>query len=120
MSTQRDPIRISITDPVLIRVAALAEERGVDAYVVGGYVRDAVMGRPRTDIDITVVGDAIEFARFVAESFHTTIIEYKQYRTAMVPVRDHHLEFVGTRSESYETDSRNPIVHEGTLQDDLR
>ena len=63
MSTQRDPIRISITDPVLIRVAALAEQRGVDAYVVGGYVRDALMGRPRTDIDITVVGDPIEFAR---------------------------------------------------------
>ena len=60
MSTQRDPIRISITDPVLIRVAALAEQRGVDAYVVGGYVRDALMGRPRTDIDITVVGDPIE------------------------------------------------------------
>ncbi len=120
MSTQRDPIRISITDPVLIRVAALAEQRGVDAYVVGGYVRDALMGRPRTDIDITVVGDPIEFARFVAESFHTTIVEYKAYRTAMVPVRNHHLEFVGTRSERYESDSRNPIVGEGTLHDDLR
>jgi poly(A) polymerase len=62
MSAKRDPIQIEILDPILLRVAALAQERSVDAYVVGGYVRDAVMGRARTDIDITVVGDPLEFA----------------------------------------------------------
>lgn len=120
MSPQRDPIRIDITDPILIRIAALAEERGVDAYVVGGYVRDAVMGRLRTDIDITVVGDPLEFARAVAQVFRSKTVEYERFRTALVPVGDHHLEFVGTRSEQYEAHSRNPIVVEGTLEDDLR
>ncbi|MCX6139381.1 MAG: CCA tRNA nucleotidyltransferase [Candidatus Kapabacteria bacterium] len=120
MSSQRDPIRIDITDPILIRIAALAEERHVDVYVVGGYVRDAVMGRQRTDIDITVVGDPIEFARAVAAMFHTKTVEYERFRTAMVPVGDHQLEFVGTRSERYEMESRDPIVSEGTLEDDLR
>lgn len=120
MSSQRDPIRIDITDPILIRIAALAVERNVEVYVVGGYVRDAVMGRQRSDIDITVVGDPIEFARAVATLFHTKTVEYERFRTAMVPVGDHQLEFVGTRSEKYEADSRDPIVTEGTLEDDLR
>lgn len=68
MSTTSNTV-IDITDPVLLRIAALAHEHGVHAYVVGGYVRDAIMGRARTDIDITVEADPLEFARVVADVF---------------------------------------------------
>ncbi|MFN6135086.1 MAG: CCA tRNA nucleotidyltransferase [Bacteroidota bacterium] len=111
---------IDITDPVLLRIALLAHELNVRAYVVGGYVRDAVMGRTRTDIDICVEGDALAFARAVADLFRSKTVEYERFRTALVPVGDHHLEFVGTRREEYRSDSRKPIVVEGTFEDDLR
>ncbi|HBB26517.1 MAG TPA: tRNA nucleotidyltransferase [Bacteroidetes bacterium] len=111
---------IDITDPVLLRIALLARERNVRAYVVGGYVRDAVMGRARTDIDICVEGDALAFARAVADLFRSKTVEYERFRTALVPVGDHHLEFVGTRREEYRSNSRKPIVVEGTFEDDLR
>jgi len=111
---------ISITDPILLRIAALAADRNVELYVVGGFVRDSIMGRPRTDIDITVVGDPLAFARDVATLFHSSPIIYERFRTAMVPIGEHHIEFVGTRMERYEEGSRNPIVQEGTLDDDLR
>lgn len=120
MPVHRDPLQIDLRDPVLLRVAALAHERSIDAYVVGGYVRDAVMGRARTDIDITVVGDPLAFARSVAEVFRSKTVEYERFRTAMVPVGEYQLEFVGTRMERYTPDSRNPVVVEGTLEDDLR
>jgi poly(A) polymerase len=120
MSLPSDPVRIEISDPILLRIAALAGERGLDTYVVGGYVRDALMGRSRTDIDITVVGDPLAFARDVAAVFRSKTVEYERFRTAMVPIGDHQVEFVGTRMERYEPGSRNPIVSEGTLEDDLR
>lgn len=111
---------IDITDPILLRISAFAVERGIDAYVVGGYVRDSLMGRPRTDIDITVVGDALDFADAVASLFNSRAVHYERFRTALVPVGEHHLEFVGTRAEVYEPGSRNPVVTEGSLEDDLR
>jgi len=111
---------IEISDPVLLRIAALAHERGIRAYVVGGYVRDALMGRARTDIDITVQGDPLEFARAVAEVFRSKTVEFANFRTAMVPIGEYQVEFVGTRREEYHESSRKPIVVEGTLEDDLR
>jgi tRNA nucleotidyltransferase/poly(A) polymerase len=111
---------IEISDPVLLRIAALAHERGISAYVVGGYVRDALMGRARTDIDITVQGDPLEFARAVADVFRSKTVEFANFRTAMVPIGDYQVEFVGTRREEYHESSRKPIVVEGTLEDDLR
>lgn len=113
-------MKIDIDDPILLRIAALAEEQGTEIHVVGGYVRDALMGRRRTDIDITVVGDSLAFADRVASLFRSRAVIYERFRTALVPVQDHHLEFVGTRQERYEPGSRNPIVTEGTLEDDLR
>lgn len=120
MATQRDTVRIDITDPILLRIAALADELGTDVYVVGGYVRDALMGRARTDVDITVVGDPLVFARAVADVFCSKTVEYERFRTAMVPIQGHQLEFVGTRNEKYQAGTRNPVVVEGTLEDDLR
>ncbi len=120
MSTSEDPIRIDITDPILLRIAHIAKEHHTDIYVVGGYVRDSLLGRGRTDIDITVVGDPLTFARVVANVFRSKTVEYERFRTAMVPIGDYQIEFVGTRSETYRPNSRNPIVEEGTLHDDLR
>ena len=111
---------IEIDDPILLRIAAIADEQGTEIHVVGGYVRDALMGRTRTDIDITVVGDALAFAKHVATVFRSKAVIYERFGTAMVPIDDHHIEFVGTRQERYEEGSRNPIVTKGTLEDDLR
>ena len=113
-------MNVAIDDPILLRIAAIADEQGAEIYVVGGYVRDAVMGRMRTDIDITVVGDALAFAQKVSEVFRSKAVVFERFRTAMVPIQDHQIEFVGTRQERYEQGSRNPIVTEGTLEDDLR
>ena len=113
-------MKVAIDDPILLRIAAIADEQGAEIYVVGGYVRDAVMGRMRTDIDITVVGDALAFAQQVSEVFRSKAVVFERFRTAMVPIQDHQIEFVGTRQERHEEGSRNPIVTEGTLEDDLR
>jgi len=114
------PLTIPIDLPVLLRIAALADEKGASVYVVGGYVRDALMQRERTDVDITVVGDAIAFAEKVAALFRSKAVVYERFGTAMVPIGDTHVEFVGTRREEYEADSRKPTVTIGTLEDDLR
>lgn len=111
---------ISITDPLLLRYAQLAHERGWETYVVGGFVRDSLLGRERTDLDITVVGNPLPVARATAEMFGSHTVEYERFRTAMVPAFGRLIEFVGTRSEQYQEGSRNPLVVEGTLEDDLR
>ncbi len=89
-------------------------------YVVGGYVRDILRGGARKDIDCTVIGDALGFAHIVAKKFRSKAVVYERFRTAMVPIGEYQIEFVGTRKEEYRPHSRNPIVSEGTLEDDLR
>lgn len=111
---------IAITDPVLLRIAAIAHDAGVQCYVVGGFVRDALLQKDRSDIDITVIGDPVRFARMVADAFKSQTVEYERFRTAMVPAFGKQIEFVGTRQEVYREGSRKPIVKEGTLEDDLR
>lgn len=111
---------VVIDHPIILRIAALAADKGASAYVVGGYVRDALMGRARSDVDITIVGDAVDFARQVANLFNSKAVVYERFGTAMVPVGDMHVEFVGTRREEYHANSRKPVVTMGTLDDDLR
>lgn len=111
---------IPLHEPIIQDIGAIAVECGVEIYVVGGYVRDFLRGAKRTDIDFTVIGDALAFAEKVAKKFHTKAVIYERFRTALVPIGEHHLEFVGTRKEEYEPNSRKPIVSEGTLEDDLR
>jgi tRNA nucleotidyltransferase/poly(A) polymerase len=100
-------------------LAALATTHGFRLYVVGGYVRDRILGIDSKDIDFTVVGDALEFARLVAEAKHSKAVIYERFRTALVPVGEYLLEFVGTRKEEYLEHSRKPIVTEGTFEDDI-
>lgn len=111
---------IDIADPVLLRIAALAVELGLEVWVVGGFVRDSFLGKSRKDIDITVVGDPIDFAHRIAAVFKTTPVIYERFRTAMVPCDGHHIEIVGTRVEHYNPATRKPSTAVGTLEDDLR
>jgi tRNA nucleotidyltransferase/poly(A) polymerase len=107
-------------DPILQRIAKVADSLDVQVYVVGGYVRDYFLGSARKDIDFTVVGDALLFARQIAMHFNSKAVIYERFRTALVPVGEYHLEFVGTRREEYMPGSRKPVVTEGTFQDDIR
>lgn len=102
-------------------VGTTADSIGRPCYVVGGYVRDLIIGRPSKDIDFVTVGSGIELAEAVAAAIgpKTHIAVYRTYGTAQVHDRELELEFVGARKESYRRDSRNPIVEDGTLTDDL-
>jgi poly(A) polymerase len=90
------------------------------AYVIGGYVRDCIMGRQSKDIDIVVVGSGIDLAKKVAKKTGpgTSISTFKSFGTAMLKFEDTEIEFVGARKESYRRESRKPIVENGTLEDD--
>lgn len=109
------------SDPVLKHVGRVADENSREAYVVGGYVRDILLGRPCTDIDFVTVGSGVELARAVGRSFgpRTRVTVFRTYGTARLMHKGQELEFVGARKESYRHDSRNPIVENGTLADDI-
>lgn len=87
-------------------------------YVIGGYVRDIFLKRPSKDIDILVVGNGIEFAEQVGAKLKTKVAVFKNFGTAMLKHGDLEIEFVGARKESYRSNSRKPIVENGTLADD--
>lgn len=105
---------------MLKMVGAEADRLGLECYVIGGYVRDLFLHRESTDIDVVVVGSGISLAEAVAKKLgkgaHLSV--FKTYGTAQVKRGDLELEFVGARRESYTRDSRNPIVEDGTLQED--
>jgi poly(A) polymerase len=112
--------RIEIRDVLLKRIGIVADGESIAAYVVGGYVRDHLLGKEVKDTDIVVIGDGIEFAKKVANDFgRTNLILFENFGTAMLPLDDRKLEFVGARKESYSKDSRKPQVEGGTLDDDL-
>lgn len=105
--------------PIFSIIKELADRTGTKCYVIGGYVRDRIMGRPfKNDVDILVIGSGIEFATKLGEQLHTKVAVYKSFGTAMLVYDGLDVEFVGARKESYRRDSRNPIVEDGTLQDD--
>ena len=99
-------------------VSEVARERGVRAFAIGGYVRDCFLGRPCNDIDIVVEGSGIDFAQAVGEKTGKTVSYVKNFGTAMLHFEGDEVEFVGARKESYRRESRNPIVENGTLEDD--
>ncbi|HQQ96348.1 MAG TPA: HD domain-containing protein [Cyclobacteriaceae bacterium] len=102
-------------------MAKAARICGIEGYVVGGYVRDLILNRPNKDIDFVCVGSGIAWAEQVAAFLgHVPVTVFKTYGTAMIRYGDYELEFVGARKESYREDSRNPIVEDGTLEDDQR
>ena len=109
-----------IENPILHLVGETADQMGLECYVIGGWVRDLILHRDSDDIDIVVVGSGIALAEEVAKKLgkkaHLSV--FKTYGTAQVKRGELELEFVGARRESYTHDSRNPIVEDGTLQED--
>lgn len=107
--------------PIFELISSSASELGIDCYVIGGYVRDFILerGSPK-DIDIVAIGSGIDLAQQVAKNLpnHPKVQVFKTYGTAMLRYSDMEIEFVGARKESYQEDSRNPLVENGTLEDD--
>jgi putative nucleotidyltransferase with HDIG domain len=102
-------------------VAAVASRLGLETYAVGGYVRDLLLKRPCKDIDFVCIGSGIELAEAVAKELGgMPVTTFKNFGTAMVKYHEYDLEFVGARKESYRSDSRKPIVEDGTLDDDQK
>lgn len=112
-------MKIEIIEPELIKVGEAADRIGIDALIVGGFVRDHFLKRPRNDYDITVVGDPISFANELGLIFKKKVTIFERFRTAHIALDNVELEIVGTRSETYVEGNRNPIVKEGTLKDDI-
>lgn len=105
--------------PVFKVVSQIAGEQHLSCYVIGGYVRDLLLDRPSKDIDIVVVGNGLELARLAGEKLRVKKVNYfKNFGTAQFMYKDLDVEFVGARKESYQRDSRKPIVEDGTLEDD--
>ncbi|RCW29025.1 CCA tRNA nucleotidyltransferase [Marinilabilia salmonicolor] len=108
-----------LKSPVFKTIAQVADENGNEAYVIGGFVRDLILKRPTTDIDVVVVGSGIDLAREVAKELGGLKVSvFKNFGTAMFKYRGMDIEFVGARKESYQRNSRKPIVEDGTLEDD--
>jgi poly(A) polymerase len=101
-------------------IADAARSMGVPAYVVGGYVRDRLLGRATKDIDVVCVGDGIELAQNMAARMmpRPKVVVYQRFGTAMLRCEGIEIEFVGARRESYSPDSRKPSVSQGSLEDD--
>ena len=117
-------INICLYDQIFTALSEVISDENIEAYVIGGYVRDCLLKRdhPGKDIDIVVVGSGIDLARKIARSLgkgiHVTV--FKNFGTAMFKYGDYEMEFVGARKESYDRSSRKPIVENGTLEDDQR
>lgn len=112
--------QIEIRDDILKRIGMVADRENLAVYIVGGYVRDHLLGRQVKDIDVVVIGNGVEFAKKVAKDIgKTNLIIFENFGTAMLPMDDRKLEFVGARKESYSKNSRKPHVEGGTLDDDL-
>ncbi len=121
MNLEKSYIIEKLSAPVFEVISQSADKLQLESYVIGGYVRDLILHRPSKDIDVVCVGSGIELAKEVVTALgkRAKFAYFKNYGTAQVKYKDTEIEFVGARKESYRRDSRNPIVEDGTLQDDL-
>ncbi|MBQ8226909.1 MAG: HD domain-containing protein [Bacteroidaceae bacterium] len=117
----QEEIVAALDKPVFRKLSETADAVGMECYVVGGFVRDLFLQRPTSDIDVVVVGSGVAMAEAFADSIgrkrcHLSV--FRNFGTAQVKWRDTEVEFVGARRESYQRNSRKPIVEDGTLEDD--
>ncbi|MDR0691752.1 MAG: CCA tRNA nucleotidyltransferase [Prevotellaceae bacterium] len=101
-------------------VSDIAVREGVQAFVIGGYVRDCFLQRSSKDIDIVVQGSGVAIAEKVAAYLKVPVSVFKTFGTAMLRCDEVNVEFVGARRESYNANSRKPVVENGTIEDDQR
>jgi poly(A) polymerase len=111
-------LKKNLSHPVFKVLADIAAQNHIEAYVIGGYVRDIFLKRPSKDIDVVVLGNGIEFAEHTGKQLKSKVAVFKNFGTAMLKYHELELEFVGARKESYRADSRKPIVENGTIEDD--
>lgn len=109
-----------LNENIFKQIGSCADELNVDAYVIGGFVRDVIMNRPTKDIDVVTVGKGIDLAQLLHKKLgnEAYLSVFKNFGTAQIKCGDLEIEFVGARKESYNRDSRKPIVEDGTLEDD--
>ena len=113
-------MKFDIDNIVLKKIAKVADDNGVRAYVVGGYVRDMLLNKLDNDIDIMVLGDGVKFAKVVSNEYKTVLdAVYKNFGTALLNLNEHKIEFASARKESYERESRKPKVGPASLEEDL-
>lgn len=113
-------MREHLQHPVFKIISRLSAEHNVQTFAIGGFVRDLFLHRPSKDIDIVVLGNGIDFAEQVARTLKVKLSVFKNFGTAMLKYQDVEIEFVGARKESYRSNSRKPIVENGTLEDDQK
>lgn len=120
MHLEHEDIIKKISGKIFDTISYVADTLGVECYAIGGYVRDLFLNRPSKDIDVVTVGRGIEFAQAVAKELggKAKLSVFKNFGTAQIKYKNLEIEFVGARKESYQRDSRKPIVEDGTLQDD--
>lgn len=121
MSVKESNYTSAISLPVFEYISSAASALKLDAFVIGGYVRDFILDRAKSkDIDIVAVGSGIDLANAVAQLLpgKPKVQIFKNYGTAMLKFGQLEIEFVGARKESYQKNSRNPVVDKGSLQDD--
>lgn len=113
-------LKEELKHPIFSIISEIAPDKKV--FVIGGFVRDLILNRPCKDIDIVIEGSGIDLAHRVAEKVQATKVSvFKNFGTAMIRLKDgYEIEFVGARKESYNRDSRNPIVEDGTIEDDQK
>ena len=101
-------------------IADSAKRLQMETFVIGGFIRDKIIGRPTKDVDIVCLGDGISLAHDVATTFtpKPPVSYFKNFGTAQIKLPDLEIEFVGARKESYRTESRKPDVEPGTIEDD--
>ncbi len=113
-------MKAHLTHPVFKIISECSAEMNIASYVIGGWVRDLLLKRPCKDIDIVAIGSGIDLAQKVSnklgKEFQVTV--FKNFGTAQIKYHDYDIEFVGARKESYRSDSRKPIVENGTLEED--
>lgn len=109
-----------LTHPVFKVISKIAQQQNIEAYVIGGFVRDLFLKRPSKDVDIVVLGNGPDFATAVGKALNAQVTIFKSFGTAMLKYKDLEVEFVGARKESYRAESRKPIVEDGTLEDDQK
>ena len=120
MFISQEVINQHLSKPIFSILSEAANELNVETYLIGGFVRDIFLYRKSNDIDIVTVGSGIKLAKVVAKKLgkNVKITVFKNFGTAQIKYKQYELEFVGARKESYTRDSRNPIVEDGTLEDD--
>jgi poly(A) polymerase len=106
--------------PIFLVISELADQINQETYVIGGFVRDLILNRPSPDIDVVTIGSGIHLAEMVAKKLgpNIQVSVFKNFGTAMLKYQSLEVEFVGARKESYNEDSRKPIVEDGTLEED--